>query len=428
QRLPRGGRAVLAREARARRAARPRHAGDARAPAGPGRRAAGRAGGGEPAALHGPVGPGAGPVPHPRSEVAGARGGGRGRRRARVLRGGLRPGPRGRPRRAPPPRAAPDRPWGRAGAAGLRTDRPYRQEAGRDPGPARLQDGAGAPGRERDLPRGEAAADPVLHPGRGRDVPRPARGEGLPRLRGRRPAGGAGPRLRARRRLPPAASRHGGRHRRRPVRPGSRGLHVVRLHGGLRAGPAHRAQAPVQDGRRARPARAAPAGPGMSGAPVDRDARAEARDDHGTSLVLEAGAGTGKTTLLIDRMEALVRSGHARLEEIAAVTFTENAATTMKLRLRERLERARADAAVPEAERRRAALALDVLERAQVSTIHALCAAILAERPLECGVVPGFRTADEAETDLLFSAAWEEWLADRLVKGDDVLLEALDSG
>jgi ATP-dependent helicase/nuclease subunit A len=161
--------------------------------------------------------------------------------------------------------------------------------------------------------------------------------------------------------------------------------------------------------------------------PVDHEARRQARDDHGTSLVLEAGAGTGKTTLLIDRIEALVRSGRARLEEIAAVTFTENAATTMKLRLRERLERARADAGAPEAERGRAAEALDVLERAQVSTIHALCAAILAERPLECGVLPGFRTADEAEADMLFAAAWEEWLAERLVKGDDVLLEALDA-
>jgi len=159
---------------------------------------------------------------------------------------------------------------------------------------------------------------------------------------------------------------------------------------------------------------------------VDRDARRQARDDHDTSLVLEAGAGTGKTTLLIDRIEALVRSGHARLTETAAVTFTENAATTMKLRLRERLERARSDAAAPEAERQRAGEALDVLERAQVSTIHALCAAILAERPLECGVLPGFRTADEAEADLLFAAAWEEWLADRLAKGDDVLLEAMD--
>ncbi len=162
--------------------------------------------------------------------------------------------------------------------------------------------------------------------------------------------------------------------------------------------------------------------------PVDEDARERARSDHGTSLVLEAGAGTGKTTLLVDRMERLIRSGHARLEEIAAVTFTENAATTLKLRLRERLERARADSSLAGAERLRCTEALEMLERAQVSTIHALCAAILQERPLECGVVPGFRTADEAEADLIFSEAWEEWLHERLAGGDDVLLEALDQG
>jgi ATP-dependent helicase/nuclease subunit A len=162
--------------------------------------------------------------------------------------------------------------------------------------------------------------------------------------------------------------------------------------------------------------------------PVDEEARERARRDHATSLVLEAGAGTGKTTLLVDRIEAIVRAGAARLEEIAAVTFTENAATTMKLRLRERLERARADARTPLAERARVAAALEVLERASVSTIHALCAQILQERPLECGVLPGFRMADEAQADAIFSEAWEEWLGDRLVGGDDVLLDALDHG
>ena len=111
----------------------------------------------------------------------------------------------------------------------------------------------------------------------------------------------------------------------------------------------------------------------MSGfRPVDEEARERARRDHATSLVLEAGAGTGKTTLLVDRIEAIVRTGAARLEEIAAVTFTENAATTMKLRLRERLERARADARTPGDERSRVAAALEVIERASVSTIHAL--------------------------------------------------------
>ncbi len=167
----------------------------------------------------------------------------------------------------------------------------------------------------------------------------------------------------------------------------------------------------------------------MSGfRPVDEDARERARRDHATSLVLEAGAGTGKTTLLVDRIEAIVRAGAARLEEIAAVTFTENAATTMKLRLRERLERARSDARTPAAERERVAAALEVLERASVSTIHALCAQILQERPLECGVLPGFRMADEAQADALFAEAWEEWLGERLVGGDDVLLDALDRG
>jgi ATP-dependent helicase/nuclease subunit A len=166
----------------------------------------------------------------------------------------------------------------------------------------------------------------------------------------------------------------------------------------------------------------------MTFLPVDHEARERARRDFTTSFVVEAGAGTGKTTLLVDRIECLVRTGTARLTEIAAVTFTENAAATMKLRLRERLERTRADAAVPDGERARAADALDVLERAPISTIHALCAAMLQERPLECGVHPGFRVADDGEMEVLFSASWEEWLAERFTDGDPVLLEALDRG
>jgi len=162
--------------------------------------------------------------------------------------------------------------------------------------------------------------------------------------------------------------------------------------------------------------------------PVDHDARERARRDLGTSFVLEAGAGTGKTTLLVDRIEALIRCGAASLDRIAAVTFTENAATTMKLRLRERLETLRADAAAPGLERARAAAALEVLERAPICTIHALCASMLEERPLECGVIPGFRVADEALADLLFGEAWDEWLTERLLGGDEILVEALDEG
>jgi ATP-dependent helicase/nuclease subunit A len=165
----------------------------------------------------------------------------------------------------------------------------------------------------------------------------------------------------------------------------------------------------------------------MSFVPVDEGERRRAREDHRTSLVLEAGAGTGKTTLLVDRIEALVRSGDATLDEIAAVTFTENAATSMKLRLREALERARLLVGSG-VEGERIGRALDTLERAQISTIHALCAAILQERPLECGVTPGFRTADEAEADILFAQAWEEWLSEQLSGNEEtVVLEALEN-
>jgi len=163
----------------------------------------------------------------------------------------------------------------------------------------------------------------------------------------------------------------------------------------------------------------------MSWEPADHADRERARRSRGETLVLEAGAGTGKTTLLVDRIESLVLEGDARVTEIAAVTFTENAAATLKLRLRERLERARARPELPADARERATAAIDTLERAQVSTIHALCAALLQERPLECGVVPGFRTADEAQAEALFAEAWDEWLAARLDASDPVLAEAV---
>jgi ATP-dependent exoDNAse (exonuclease V) beta subunit len=141
--------------------------------------------------------------------------------------------------------------------------------------------------------------------------------------------------------------------------------------------------------------------------PVDHEARERVRRDFTTSFVVEAGAGTGKTTLLVDRIEQLVRTGAAALTEIAAVTFTENAAATMKLRLRERLERTRADEGVPELERARSAQALDVLERAPISTIHALCASMLQERPLECGVPSRLPRGRRRRDGGALLAAWE---------------------
>src|SRR5204862_7973777 len=89
-----------------------------------------------------------------------------------------------------------------------------------------------------------------------------------------------------------------------------------------------------------------------------RDAIATHLDD---TLVVEAAAGTGKTTELVNRILAVLENCRATMIEIVAVTFTEKAAGELKLRLRERLEDRRAAAAVV-AVRQRLDAALEKLE------------------------------------------------------------------
>src|SRR5262245_47324209 len=96
-----------------------------------------------------------------------------------------------------------------------------------------------------------------------------------------------------------------------------------------------------------------------------REAIATALDD---TIVVEAAAGTGKTTELVGRIVRILAHGRARVANIAAVTFTEKAAGELKLRLREALDEARTKASG--AERDRLNLALRSLEEAHVSTIH----------------------------------------------------------
>jgi len=122
-----------------------------------------------------------------------------------------------------------------------------------------------------------------------------------------------------------------------------------------------------------------------------RDQIANALDD---TLVVEAAAGTGKTTELVKRILRVLATGRARVEEIVAVTFTEKAAGELKLRLREALERERA-ATTDAQPRERLDGALGSLEEAHVNTIHGFCAELLRERPVEAGVDPLFRVLTE---------------------------------
>jgi ATP-dependent exoDNAse (exonuclease V) beta subunit len=142
----------------------------------------------------------------------------------------------------------------------------------------------------------------------------------------------------------------------------------------------------------------------------DADARARIRDEHGCSMLVEAAAGTGKTTALVDRLVSMLRSGVCELERVVVTTFTDKAAGRLTLKLREGLERVCADAR-NDRERRACERALRDLETARVGTIHGLCADLLRERPVEAGVDPAFTVLDDGEAHALIDRAIEEELA-----------------
>jgi ATP-dependent exoDNAse (exonuclease V) beta subunit len=159
---------------------------------------------------------------------------------------------------------------------------------------------------------------------------------------------------------------------------------------------------------------------------ADEAERGIVRNDLDRSLSVEAGAGTGKTTLLVDRILSLLKERRARLEEIVAITFTEKAAGELKVRLREAIEKT--VPLSPAAEAESLGQALSDLERAPISTIHSFCSSLLRERPVEASLDPNFEPLDEMGMDLLFQETWDQWLGKEMEKKPGVLRRALALG
>lgn len=143
---------------------------------------------------------------------------------------------------------------------------------------------------------------------------------------------------------------------------------------------------------------------------ADAEARRLILEALDQTLVVEAAAGTGKTTALVSRMVALLESGRAELPQMVALTFTEKAAGEMKLRLRSALEarRLRTPATSPAAARLQGALS--ALETAQVGTIHGFCSDLLQRRPVEAGVDPAFKVGGGDEAQGLLERVFDRYL------------------
>jgi ATP-dependent helicase/nuclease subunit A len=134
------------------------------------------------------------------------------------------------------------------------------------------------------------------------------------------------------------------------------------------------------------------------------------------TMIVEAAAGTGKTTELVGRIVRLVETGRARIGEIVAVTFSEKAAGELKLRLREELERARTKLADDAPEAALLVKAVHDFEDAHVSTIHGFCAELLRDRPVEACVDPAFIVLNESQAEAIFDEAFTGSLQEALAQ------------
>lgn len=164
----------------------------------------------------------------------------------------------------------------------------------------------------------------------------------------------------------------------------------------------------------------------MTSALTDEPVREAIRRELGTTFLVEAAAGTGKTTSLVSRMVSLVSAGATEVSTIAAITFTVKAAAQLRDRFQEALEIARRASRGVEKERLDGALA--TLDRCFIGTTHAFCARLLRERPVEAGLDPEFAEIDGVELLLLANDFWNRYVERISISSVPELAQLRDCG
>src|SRR3954469_20575336 len=125
------------------------------------------------------------------------------------------------------------------------------------------------------------------------------------------------------------------------------------------------------------------------------------------SLLVRAGAGTGKTSVLVERFVRAAVEDDVPVDAILAITFTEKAAAQLAQRVRKRLRDMGERALAREA------------ERAWISTIHGFCSRVLRAHAIAAGIDPEYRVLDELEAERVAIDAFDRALADFLADDAD---------
>jgi ATP-dependent helicase/nuclease subunit A len=141
--------------------------------------------------------------------------------------------------------------------------------------------------------------------------------------------------------------------------------------------------------------------------------QALAIEARGRDVLVEAGAGTGKTGVMVDRYCRLVCDLEVPADAVLAFTFTDKAATELRQRIRTALELRAAEGST------RARELLAAIGGAWVTTIHGFCNRLLAGHPVAAGIDPRFRVLDGPEAERAAREAFDDALAEFLAGGEE---------
>ncbi|MCD4847854.1 MAG: UvrD-helicase domain-containing protein, partial [Candidatus Aegiribacteria sp.] len=135
----------------------------------------------------------------------------------------------------------------------------------------------------------------------------------------------------------------------------------------------------------------------------DMKARETIRTENANNVFIQASAGTGKTTLIIDRAIELLRIG-IPLEKLAVVTFTNAAAAELRSRMREKLR------SLKDSGEKQFDEALSAIPGAWITTIHGFASRVLREFFNYTGIDPAFTTTEGHFTPIEIIREWDAWL------------------
>ncbi len=157
---------------------------------------------------------------------------------------------------------------------------------------------------------------------------------------------------------------------------------------------------------------------------ADDNSRRVAIVTHDQTFLVEAGAGSGKTAVMAGRIAMMLAEGVAP-KTIAAVTFTELAASELLFRVREFVQDltsgripAELGVALPDGlsyqQQRNLTVASETIDEITCSTIHGFCQRLIGPYPVEADIDPGAAVMDRNQTDLVFVEIVETWLREEL--------------